>query len=223
MNSRTSVTIYTPPSVYKETQSSHPASLSAAQAHLVLQLEKMRAGCLVIFLASLMVGLVHCAPEGAREEIVNDYEDSTQQDEPMYDDDDNEDDDDDGDDDDENGDEEEYDVMERRSADVEFDNPSDVSDKVDTSIKPINGVTDGKTDKQGGVGVSCTNKPLRSKCGRPHLPKHGGVRLNGQYLSYYCHKGYSLHGAKSNRCVRTYRKHRWIHSAPKCKRSRSHR
>ena len=39
----------------------------------------MRAGCLCALLAALMVGLVHCAPEAARENF-NEYVDSTQQD-----------------------------------------------------------------------------------------------------------------------------------------------
>ena len=174
-----------------------------------------------------MVGLVHCAPEAARENF-NEYEDSTQQDEPLYDDEDDNDEDDDGGDDDEEEEEEdqEEEGMKRRSADVEFDDPAGGSTGVDTSTDTISGATDGGKDQQGGApsaGNSCTNKPLKSKCGKPHLPKHGGVKLNGHFLSYYCHKGYALHGAKWNKCVGSHRKYHWSYRTPQCKRSRFYR
>ncbi|KAL5470810.1 hypothetical protein EMCRGX_G028835 [Ephydatia muelleri] len=192
-----------------------------------------------------MVGLVHCAPEASRENFNEDV-DSTQQDEPLYDDEDDNDedyndednDDDDGggdggddggdddDDDDDEVEDQEEEGMKRRSADVEFDDPAGGSTGVDTSTDTISGATDGGKDKQGGApsaGNSCTNKPLKSKCGKPHLPKYGGVKLNGHILSYYCHKGYALHGAKWNKCVGSHRKYHWSYRTPQCKRSRFYR
>ena len=185
----------------------------------------MRAGCLCVLLAALMVGLVHCAPEAARENF-NEYADSTQQDEPLYDDEDDNDEEDGGDDGGDEVEDQEEEGMKRRSADVEFDDPAGGSTGVGTSTDTMSGVTDGGKDKQGGApsaGNSCTNKPLKSKCGKPHLPKYGGVKLNGHILSYYCHKGYALHGAKWNKCVASHRKYHWSYRTPQCKRSRFYR
>ncbi|KAL5470819.1 hypothetical protein EMCRGX_G028845 [Ephydatia muelleri] len=111
-----------------------------------------------------MVGLVHCAPEAARENF-NKYEDSTQQDEPLYDDEDDNDEDDDGGDDDDEEEDQEEEGMKRRSADVEFDDPAGGSTGVDTSTDTISGATDGGKDKQGGApsaGNSCTKKTLKT-------------------------------------------------------------
>ena len=185
----------------------------------------MRAGCLCVLLAALMVGLVHCAPEAARENL-NEYVDSTQQDEPLYDDEDDNDEDDGGDDGGDEVEDQEEEGMKGGSADVEFDDPAGGSTGVGTSTDTISGATDGGKDKQGGApsaGNSCTNKPLKSKCGKPHLPKHGGVKLNGHFLSYYCHKGYALHGVKWNKCVGSHKKYHWSYRTPQCKRSRFYR
>ena len=180
-----------------------------------------------------MVGVAYCAPEAFNDE---DFDDSDQQDEAMYDDDEGGDDD---DDDNEGDNDEGGDDIRQRSTDVENDNTSGTVtgsvDGEDTATAPTNRVkNEGECSKTTGLdqkcnscgksgvpcdGNGCRKRLQKSRCGKVHSPKHGGIRLSGRYVKYYCHHGYKLQGAALNRCVYTHGKHQWYHRTPECKRT----
>ena len=205
----------------------------------------MRAWCLSVLLASLVIGLAHSAPKAFTDEDFDDYEGN---DVPQFDDvdgsDGDNDDDDDGDDggdnddddsdsddsDDDGGDGGDDDIT-RRPADFQSDNPVEtgldgvlvdptIASPTASTIVAKNG---GICPKAAGTDLKpagSTGKGLqRSRCGKPRSPKHGSCSVNGQHVRYHCRRGYKLHGAKQNRCVRTRGRHQWSNRTPTCKRT----
>ena len=207
----------------------------------------MRAWCLSVLLASLVIGLAHSAPKAFTDEDFDDYEGN---DVPQFDDVDSGDDDNDGDDgsddgddgdddgDDDDGDDDDGgdddggdDDITRRSADFQSDNPVEtgldgvlvdptIASPTASTIVVKNG---GICPKAAGTDLKpagSTGKGLqRSRCGKPRSPKHGSCSVNGQHVRYHCRRGYKLHGAKQNRCVRTRGRYQWSNRTPTCKRT----
>ena len=189
----------------------------------------MRISFVNVFVALLMISLAHSAPKG-----LDVQEDSSVQRMPF---DDEEGDgarsmDDDADDLDDDSD----DLM----SSFQSDQPKQV--KLDNNLNPTdlnnNGVTvDGEgscertdpankqckndgCDKSGGTcnGGSSSGRRSHVGCQKPHSPKHGGFKTRGNYVEYYCHRGYQLHGPKRSKCVLTNGKHRLQHRTPECRR-----
>ena len=70
----------------------------------------------------------------------------------------------------------------------------------------------------------CNDKSCGSRgpCGKHSPLKNGSIRRikNGLNVRYHCHRGYWLHGTRSNTCAKVNGKYRWRNHAPECRRIR---